>query len=123
MLYIDGVLCEIYCAVVTKESERPVMNVWIQHVKAFQAAHPDKSWKECLGESRASYTPTVKEAKSTEKKENPWMTHIAKFKTDNPKWKESMSYKDVLLSCKATYTKAVASDSSMPVGVNDIMAA
>ena len=35
------------------------------------------------------------------KKQNPWLVHVAKFKSDNP----SMSYKEVLQEAKKTYTK------------------
>ena len=81
-------------------------NVWIQHVKKYQEAHPNLSWKECLAESKESYTPVPKVEKSGERKPNAWMEHIKAFKTATPDWKSKMSYKDVLVACKATYVKS-----------------
>lgn len=82
-------------------------NVWIQHVQKYQKANPSKSWKDCLAEAKATYTPVPKAEKSGERKPNPWMEHINAYKKDNPEWKSKMSYKDVLIACKATYTKSV----------------
>ena len=32
-----------------------MMNPWLQHVKAYQAKHPNKSYKECLKLAKATY--------------------------------------------------------------------
>ena len=40
----------------------------------------------------------------SQKKSNPWLVHVAKFRKDNP----SLSYKDVLKSAKQSYTKKVS---------------
>ena len=80
-------------------------NAWIQHCKAFKADNPTKSWKECLTEAKATYTPVEKPEKSSEPRPNKWMEHIAKFKAENPDWKSKMSYKDVLVACKDTYQR------------------
>jgi hypothetical protein len=43
---------------------------------------------------------------SADRKPNPWMVHLDTWKTEHPDWKKTMSYKDVLLQAKTTYTKA-----------------
>ena len=40
----------------------------------------------------------------SQKKSNPWLVHVAKFRKDNP----SLSYKDVLKEAKMSYTKKVS---------------
>ena len=40
----------------------------------------------------------------SQKKSNPWLVHVAKFRKENP----SLSYKDVLKQAKTTYTKGSA---------------
>ena len=40
----------------------------------------------------------------SQKKSNPWLVHVAKFRKDNP----SLSYKDVLKQAKESYTKKVS---------------
>jgi len=77
---------------------------WIAHVKAYRAEH-DVSFKAALKDAGATYTKIVKE--KTEKKDhkpNPWMQHIDEYKNAHPDWKDTMSYKQVLQTCKTTYT-------------------
>lgn len=31
---------------------------WHDHLKAYKAAHPDKSWKECMKEAAKTYKKT-----------------------------------------------------------------
>ena len=40
----------------------------------------------------------------SQKKSNPWLVHVAKYRKDNP----SLSYKDVLKEAKMSYTKKVS---------------
>jgi len=40
----------------------------------------------------------------SQKKSNPWLVHVAKYRKDNP----SLSYKDVLKEAKQSYTKKVS---------------
>ena len=47
-----------------------------------------------------------------EKKQNPWLVHVAKFRKDNP----SLSYKDVLKQAKTTYTKGSAISGGVVTG-------
>ena len=79
-------------------------NPWIDHVKEYRAKNPEMSWKMCLGAAAATYTPVVKEEKG-EKKPNPWMVHIDAFKKQHANWKETMTYKELLVLCKSTYVK------------------
>lgn len=79
-------------------------NPWISHVQEYRTKNPESSWKQCLESAAATYTPVVKEEKG-EKKPNPWMVHIDSFKKQHPNWKETMTYKDLLVLCKSTYVK------------------
>ena len=77
---------------------------WIDHVKAYRAEH-NVSFKAALKDAGATYQKIVRE--KTEKKDhkpNPWMQHINEYKTAHPGWKDTMSYKQVLQTCKETYT-------------------
>jgi hypothetical protein len=80
---------------------------WITHVKAYKKEF-SVSFKDALKLAGATYTrkitSAVKKDKSTYKK-NPWMEHIAKWKIAHPDWKTTMSYKDVLIASKDTYTR------------------
>jgi len=86
------------------------------HVNEYREANPGIKYKDALKAAGATYTKTVAvERKATgERKANPWMDHIAEWKTANPSWKETMSYKDVLKLCKETYS--VKADASSEVG-------
>ena len=71
------------------------------------------SWraaKACLQQAKATYTHTEKVVRdpNAPKKINPWMVHIAQFKTVNPQWSETMTYKEVLEHCKTFYANGVA---------------
>ena len=91
-------------------------NPWLNHVRKYQSENPGKSWKNCLKEAKSTYSPVVTEKpKDQPKAPNPWMVHIDNFKKQHPDWKEKMTYKDVLVLCKATYSgsdKAIDSTGS-----------
>lgn len=80
-------------------------NAWLDHVKAYRATHSELSYKEVLEKAKVTYTKkvVVKKEPGAPRKLNPWMEHIKKFIRGKPTWKETMTYKDVLLHCKTTY--------------------
>jgi hypothetical protein len=82
---------------------RPSTSKWIKHVHDYRQVH-DVSFKVALKAAGATYTKVLKEKKLKEDhKENPWMVHIQQYKSANPQWKDTMSYKEVLQACKLTY--------------------
>ena len=96
-------------------------NVWLAHVAQFRAKHPELTYKQCLIEAAkpdAGYTKVEKEVRDPDAptKENPWMTHVQKFKDHNPNWREVMTYKAVLMHCK-TFYNTEDKDYAMPEGV------
>jgi hypothetical protein len=79
------------------------VGVWIKHVQEYRKLH-DVSFKVALKDAGATYTKVVrKEVVKGPRKPNPWMEHIKAYKQANPDWKASMSYKEVLVTCKSTY--------------------
>ena len=95
-----------------------IANPWREHVKAFRKKNPELSYKEALEQAgqeldkdgKLVYTKTVKPVRdpNAEKKPNPWMIHVEKYKLANPTWKSQMTYKEVLLLCKGTYAEEKA---------------
>ena len=85
-----------------KRSPRKV-GKWSEHVRQYRELHK-VSFKEALKGAGASYVKLVRPKKAkADYKENPWMVHIRAWKTANPDWKTTMSYKQVLKTCKETY--------------------
>ena len=86
---------------------------WLNHVKKYREEH-GVSFKVALVKASETYTKQEKRMKkqSGDYKPNPWMKHILKFKEENPDWKETLSYKQVLVRCKETYVKPSADTSS-----------
>jgi ribosomal protein L20 len=77
---------------------------WIEHVKAYREQN-DVSFKVALKDAGATYTKIIKEkVEKKDYKPNPWMQHISAYKNAHPDWKDTMSYKQVLQTCKTTYT-------------------
>ena len=76
---------------------------WAEHVRQYRELHK-VSFKDALKGAGASYVKLVRTKKEKKDyKENPWMAHINAWKASNPDWKSSISYKDVLKTCKETY--------------------
>lgn len=93
--------------VTQQEVPRKRQNDWIDHVKEYKKSHPEVTYKDALKAAGETYTKKPKKEKKSpaERKPNPWMQHIQKFKDDNPNWKDTHSYKEVLQLCKDTYKK------------------
>ena len=85
-------------------------NPWLIHVKAYADAHPDLKYKDALLGARDTYKKQEAKEKvgDGEKKVNPWMEHIDRWKEANPNWKESVTYKEVVRTCKETYHTEVS---------------
>lgn len=80
---------------------------WSEHVRQYRELHK-VSFKEALKGAGESYVKLVRPKKDRQDyKENPWMLHIREWKTANPDWKTTLSYKEVLKTCKETYTTKV----------------
>lgn len=77
---------------------------WIVHVRKYKQEHKT-SWKIALKEAGATYTKldTKPKKEKGEWKPNPWIMHIAKWRNENPEWRKTFSYKQVLQKCKETY--------------------
>lgn len=90
-------------------------NPWLVHVKNYRDSHQELSYKEILQQAKESYTkvPKVEKVGDGERKPNPWMIHIDEWKSANPDWKQSMSYKDVLIKCKETYSNKTTDDGAV----------
>jgi hypothetical protein len=79
---------------------------WMDHLMAYKKSHPTSSLKDCMKQAKLTYT---KKGSGYEKKDkashlpNPWMVHIAAWRAANPDWKSTMTYKQVLELCKASY--------------------
>lgn len=86
----------------TASSREP--SKWIVHVRKYKQEH-DTSWKIALKEAGPTYTKLDAKPKKdkSEWKPNPWIMHIAKWRNENPDWRETLSYKQVLQTCKETY--------------------
>lgn len=79
---------------------------WIQHLRNHIKEHGG-TWKEAMKNAKSTHQKAPAKEKTTgARKSNPWMDHVAKWRADNPDWKDKYSYKDVLQLCKATYRKA-----------------
>ena len=79
---------------------------WMEHLMNYKTQHPDSSLKECMKQAKLTYAKTTKpyvKKNAGQHKPNPWMQHIAAWKLANPDWKNTMSYKQVLVLCKDTY--------------------
>lgn len=85
-------------------------NPWLEHVRRHRSRDPTLSYKEALVAAKATYTPREKEIKEKvppgERKPNKWMEHIDSFKRENPDWKNTYSYKQVLQMLKDTYKQS-----------------
>jgi hypothetical protein len=78
---------------------------WAAHVKQYRDLHK-VSFKDALKAAGATYVKITKERKPKgEYKKNPWMVHISDWKAANPDWKQTLTYKQVLQTCKSTYTR------------------
>ena len=76
---------------------------WSEHVRQYRELHK-VSFKDALKGAAESYVKLVRPKKEKKDyKENPWMLHIKEWKTANPDWKSTLSYKEVLQTCKKTY--------------------
>ncbi len=88
--------------------ERRTSNQWLIHVRNYMTKHPDIKYKDVLRNASQTYTKQeyVKKNDVTSKKLNRWMDFVSKWKNDNPTWKQYMSYKDVLKTCKEMYRRS-----------------
>lgn len=79
---------------------------WYAHVKKHKDANPGISHTEAVKQAKATYTKTPKVKKDTSNhKPNPWMNHINEWMDQNPDWRKTLSYKQVLRKLKTTYKR------------------
>jgi hypothetical protein len=106
-------------------------NPWLEHVMQEYKANPGSKFKDALKNAKSTYKKTPKEVKVKKVriveegeivKLNPWMVHIEKWKNEHPDWKSTMSYKQVLQTCKETYKRGehTNTDEQMKTGSSEV---
>ena len=93
-------------AVALGEKKMKSVSPWITHVRKYRKEN-SCSFRDALKAAKDTYTrrPVRVKKDRSEYKPNPWMLHIKKTMADWPNWKESCTYKELLLQCKTTYKK------------------
>jgi hypothetical protein len=90
-----------------KKSKKRNYSEWYTHVKKFKTDNPGMTHSEAVHKAKATYIKTPKVKRDTSKyKPNPWMVHIKECIKNNPEWRNSYSYKELLKKCKETYKKS-----------------
>jgi hypothetical protein len=88
-------------------------NPWLTFVKAYALEHKEMSYGDVLKTCKSAYVkvPIVKSRDpNVPRKLNRWMEHINKYKAENPAWKTTNTYKQILQLCKESYK--VSTDSN-----------
>ena len=83
---------------------------WIQHVKDYRKLHPDKSYKECMKEAKATYNKTTTPKTKKTKSKKVYVPNTFNFEEHLKFYKEMyegghLSGRDITSSASRTYIK------------------
>lgn len=81
-------------------------SAWYQHVNKVKNDNPDMKHVDAVRFAKQSYTKAPKAKRDTTgHRPNPWMKHIKGWMSQNPEWRKTHSYKEVLKKLKLTYKR------------------